>query len=329
VNTPLKLGAYSVGLALVFTSALGAGNAVGSFGDPAPARHDSEQEATTDDAHQAGERGADADDVTAGGLEISSDGYTFVPEATIFDATEEARFAFRIDGPNGEPLTDYELEHDKELHLIVVHRDLSGYQHVHPSRDANGTWTVELDLSPSGTYRVFADFTPVGADGLILGADLQVPGQQQVAALPAPSRTAKVDGYTVTLDGDLVAGQESELTLSIAKGGRGVADLQPYLAAYGHLVALRSGDLAYLHVHPEGAPGDGRTKAGPDVTFFAEVPSVGTYRLFLDFRHDGVVRTAEFTVEASDQADPPSSVSTGSTTTATARDEGDHDEEGH
>src|SRR5438477_3662407 len=58
-------------------------------------------------------------------------------------------------------------------------------------------------------------------------------------------------------------------------GGLQVAQdgyLQPYLGAYGHLVALRDGDLAYLHVHPDGAPGDGRTAAGPDVVFHAEVP---------------------------------------------------------
>jgi hypothetical protein len=108
-----------------------------------------------------------------------------------------------------------------------------------------------------------------------------------------------VDGYEVQLTGDLVAGQASPLTLTVRKDGQPVTDLQPYLAAYGHLVALRDGDLAYLHVHPEGAPGDGRTAAGPEIDFVAEVPSAGTYRLFLDFQHDGVVRTAEFTAATS------------------------------
>ena len=46
-----------------------------------------------------------------------------------------------------------------------------------------------------------------------------------------------------------------------------MTDLQPYLGAYGHLVALRDGDLAYLHVHP-GEHGDGRARVG----FDAEVP---------------------------------------------------------
>jgi len=84
----------------------------------------------------------------------------------------------------------------------------------------------------------------------------------------------------------------------VARGGQPVTDLQPYLAAYGHLVALRDGDLAYPHVHPAGAPGDGATQPGPDITFFATAPSAGVYRLFLDFRHGDVVRTAEFTVRA-------------------------------
>ena len=80
------------------------------------------------------------------------------------------------------------------------------------------------------------------------------------------------------------------------KDGEPVTDLQPYLAAYGHLVILRAGDLAYVHVHPNGEPGDGVTAPGPDVTFHTAVPGLGTYRLFLDFKHGDLVRTAAFTL---------------------------------
>jgi hypothetical protein len=83
-----------------------------------------------------------------------------------------------------------------------------------------------------------------------------------------------------------------------------VTDLQPYLAAYGHLVALRQGDLAYLHVHPDGEPGDGRTQAGPAIVFHTVAPSAGTYRLYLDFQHEGVVRTAELTMTAGQEVAP-------------------------
>ena len=88
----------------------------------------------------------------------------------------------------------------------------------------------------------------------------------------------------------------------MTRDGEPVTDLEPYLGAYGHLVALRAGDLAYLHVHPEGAPDDGVTEPGPDVVFFAEVPSTGRYHLYLDFKHEGVVRTAAFTVTGSSTA---------------------------
>jgi hypothetical protein len=84
----------------------------------------------------------------------------------------------------------------------------------------------------------------------------------------------------------------------VSREGRPVTDLEPYLGAYGHLVALRAGDLAYLHVHPLGEPRDGETRPGPDVPFLASVPSDGQYWLYLDFKHAGVVRTAEFAAHA-------------------------------
>ena len=174
-----------------------------------------------------------------------------------------------------------------------------------------------MDLSAAGEYRVFADFTPTGHDGgLTLGADLAVPGAYQPVPLPAADPSAAVvDGYVVTLAGDLVPGRSSELTSDGQQGRPPVTDLQPYLAAYGHLVALRAGDLAYLHVHPAGAPGDGVTPAGPGITFYATAPTAGDYRLYLDFQHDGVVRTAEFTVHA---GQPDGAAAAPATTAVTA-----------
>ena len=226
----------------------------------------------------------------------SQSGYTLDlldPQAS---AGTSRQVAFVISGPDGSPVTSYEREHDQDLHLIAVRRDFTGFQHVHPTLAADGTWRTELDLTP-GQWRTFADFTPAGGDALTLGADLSVPGQFEPDEPSAEKRTATVDGYSVTLVGDLVASKHSPLTLRVAKDGKPVTDLQPYLGAYGHLVTLRSGDLAYLHVHPGGEPGDGRTRPGPEISFGAEVPSAGAYHLYLDFKHDGVVRTAQFRLE--------------------------------
>ena len=308
MNTALKIGGYTLGLLAVFGAAVGVGTAVTPTATVAatsasPAEGHTDMSAMTA-APPAGAAGL------PGGLMVSQDGYTLHLADRSMPAGPQAPLRFQILGPDGAPVTGYQTEHDKDLHLIAVRRDLSHFQHVHPVLDAEGTWSVPLDLTAPGEYRVFADFTPTGHDGgLVLGADLAVPGTYEPVVLPEPTAIAQVvDGYEVTVAGDLAPGQASELTLTVDKDGVPVTDLQPYLAAYGHLVALRAGDLAYLHVHPAGEPGDGVTPAGPGITFYATAPSVGDYRMFLDFRHDGVVRTAAFTLHAGETpsgATPP------------------------
>ncbi|MFI7279991.1 hypothetical protein ACIBOV_06960 [Micromonospora chersina] len=301
MNTATKLSGFALGLAAVFGTAYGVGHAAGPVAPAAETRHDA-TDAGHDSAgadHGDGGHGATATAHLPGGLLVSERGYTLQPVTA-----PAGEFAFRITGPDGRPVTRYDVAHDKRMHLIVARRDLSGFRHVHPELAADGTWRVASPLAGPGVWRAFADFTPTGGEPLTLGVDVTVPGALDARPLPAPATSTTVDGYTVTLTGTPEPGRTSQLTLSVSRDGRPVTDLQPYLGAYGHLVALRQGDLAYLHVHPEGAPGDGRTPAGPAVTFAAEVPSAGTYRLYLDFRHGDAVHTAEFTVVAGDPAAP-------------------------
>ncbi len=295
MQTPIKLAGFAVGLATVFGAAAGLGSLVGPIGGTAdtPAHSDMQSDMESD-----ADATASAADIP-GGLMVSQDGYTLELAEPEPAAGEQAPVAFRILGPDGTPVTDYTRTHGEDLHLIAVRRDLTGFQHVHPELASDGTWDTELDLVEPGDYRVFTDFTPAGSDqGMTLGADLSVAGAYDPQPLPEESRTVQVEDYTVTLEGDLVPGEESELTLSVSRDGEPVTDLQPYLEAYGHLVVLRDGDLAYLHVHPDGSPGDGSTQPGPDIKFYADVPSSGDYRLFLDFRHGDQVRTADFTASA-------------------------------
>jgi hypothetical protein len=294
MSVPLKLLGFLVALAVIFGGAAGVGRAIGPVGSPVADHGDMGGEGEHDPADMAGS-GATS---VPKGLMVSQNGYSFRLDQGTVSAGDDVPVSFTIEGPDGSAVTDYDVEHEKELHLIAVRRDFSGFQHVHPELAEDGTWSTSLDLT-SGQWRVFADFKASGADAITLGNDLAVRGDYQPAAPAAETRTATVDGYTVTLGGDLVPGEEAKLTLSVTRDGVPVTDLEPYLGAYGHLVALRSGDLAYLHVHPEGTPGDGTTEPGPDVVFFAEVPSADRYHLYLDFKHEGVVRTAAFAVTGS------------------------------
>lgn len=294
MNTAGKLSAYGAALALVAGGGWVIGNAVGPFAGSAGAHGD--EDAAHGDAH-SGTVAETAHPDQPGGLASSRGGYTLTPTSTTLTPGDNEEFSFRIVGPDGEPVTRFEVEHEKRMHLIVVRRDTAAFQHVHPEMETDGTWNVPLNVDQPGSYRAFADFVPTGGEATTLGVDLAVPGEFQPATY-APSRVATVDGYEVRLGGDLEPGRTSTVTLTVTKDGEQVTDLQPYLGAYGHLVALRGGDLAYLHVHPDGEPGDGDTKSGPTTTFHAAVPSAGTYRLFFDFQHEGKVRTAEFALRA-------------------------------
>jgi hypothetical protein len=241
------------------------------------------------DAHQHGAGATAAGAGEIGGLTISAAGYRLVPERTVFAAGTQQPFSFQVRGPDLLPVTSYLTAHEKELHLIVVRRDLGGYQHLHPARAADGTWSVPLTLGTPGWYRAVADFTvadPVSGRqvALTLAVDLVAPGGVTAAELPPAANSATVDGFTVSHDAVPRVGVTTPINLRVQGG-----TLERYLGSYGHLVVVREGDLAYLHVHPE------EELASGAVRFWIAAPSLGRYRAYFDFQVAGRVHTAEFT----------------------------------
>jgi hypothetical protein len=215
------------------------------------------------------------------GLAVADDGLRIVMADPELRRGRSERVAFRIVDSRGQVVRDFELEHERRMHMIVVRRDLTGFQHLHPEMAADGTWTTDVQLDEAGSYRLFADFSRAG-EPHTLGSDLRVDGAADLHDLPAERPVAIADGgYAVRLDarGDV-------LRFTITRNGEPV-QAEPYLGAGGHLVALREGDLAFLHVHPTG---DG-------TSFEATFPTTGRYRLFLQFKHAGRVHTAAFTRE--------------------------------
>jgi hypothetical protein len=231
----------------------------------------------------------------AGGLSLSGGGLTLEPVSTVFEAGKKQPFRFRIAGPGGAPVTTYAIVHDKPLHLLVIRRDLSGYQHLHPTMAPDGTWSIDLTLAAAGSYRAVADFTAIVGGQQVaaaLGTDLTVAGSFAPAALPKPFRQAATDGFTVTYEGTPRTESTQPVLMTVTGPGGTPAALQPYLGAYGHLVMFRQGDLGYVHIHPELQLVDGKVK------FWLATPGPGTYRMFFDFQVAGQVHTAAWTVTA-------------------------------
>jgi len=275
VNNATKLGAFGLAVAAVFAGALAVGAAAGPI------------DVGGSDHSTMADSDADAVEILPG-VAVAAEGYRLVLDTDRHPAGRVTSLGFEIVDDAGVALTAFDQLHERELHFIVVSRDLVDYLHLHPTRAADGHWTVEVPALQPGSYRVFADFQPSGTDQLTLGADVTVPGLVPDVELPPVSATSEVDGYTVTVSTDPQVG-ETQLEFDVAREGRQVTT-EPYLGAAAHLVAIRRGDLAYLHVHPLDT---GETT----IAFLADFPSAGTYRLFLDFSHDGVVRTASFTVD--------------------------------
>ena len=189
-------------------------------------------------------------------------------------------------------MRDFQVDATKLMHLIIVRRDLTNYQHIHPTMASDGTWSIDAQVASPGRYRAFADFA-TGGKRHVLGADLTAPGTATSVPLPQPQTTTRVDGFEVTLHaGMLMSGQEAALRFSISRGGAPVKTLEPYLGNLGHLVILREKTLQYLHVHPTSSGG-----SGPDIRFAGELARPGRYRAFLQFQANGTVHTAAFTLE--------------------------------
>ncbi len=223
------------------------------------------------------------------GLAVSEDSHTLNLARTTAAPGKRFELGFQIVDAEGQTVRAFDVEHTKRMHLIVARRDLTGFQHLHPTQAPDGSWSVRMKLDDPGVYRVFADFS-TGREPRTLGADLTVDGDARSRALPTPVESVSVDGLEVALtSAQADAGQEAELTYVVTRDGRPVA-IEPYLGARGHLVALREGDLGFLHVHPD----------ADRLRFMSEFPSAGRYRLFLQFKTGGRVHTAAFTQQVAE-----------------------------
>jgi hypothetical protein len=273
MNTTSRLAVFGVVLMVLLGAGVGLGAAVGP------------------DAIAAE---AEAPAPIGEGVVATAEGYRLVPLDTDLDPAGDT-LRFVIEDQAGQPKRDFTPIHERDLHLIVVNRELTAFHHLHPTLAAGGTWTIDLPALEPGSYRAVADFQITDGPRLALGTDIAVAGAYRPTHLPEPSTVTTVDDYEVTLATERGGGGDVTATLTVRQGGELVEDLEPYLGADGHLVAMRAGDLAYAHVHPIEHDDDGDEPGV--VRFDAELSSAGRYGLFFDFQHHSTVRTASFTFD--------------------------------
>jgi hypothetical protein len=310
---PTRLVAFVAAAMAVFGTTVLIGEAVGNGGNGKP-EHGGQHQASgagLDEKEMSAEEhdqgGQEPDPVR--GLAVAENGLKLELDQRELPRGRRAKLSFTVVGSNGQPVRDFQVEHTKRVHLIVARRDLTGFQHLHPKQGSDGRWSTEIKVYAAGSYRVFVDFKRRGENNT-LAADLVVDGALESRPMAAVKATADAGGgYQVKLTGaGSKAGEEAELGFTVTRDGEAIA-VEDYLGAKGHLVALREGDMAYLHVHPveaghEAKPEEAEHRgsgtegsAGELIRFATEFPSDGRYGLFLQFKHQGKVRTAAFTRE--------------------------------
>ena len=261
-RTSVRLGSFAFVLAGTFGTAY-------AIGEKVPGHH-----------HGSGAHGHSDTDAAAPmppGFEMN--GYQL-----FMQTSSEGSATFHLRDSNGDTVTDFATAHGALLHVVVIRPDLSGFQHVHPAIESDGSWTVRLN-EPGQWHLIFestpvADSTPV-AQPIIVTADIDDETVIEPVPLPAVDDTVEVDGLVVSRDG-------FRFSISNADGSA-ATDLEPYLGQVAHLVAIRQDDLAFRHIHPlDSAPAT--------FDFGAGISEAGTYRLFLQFGHAGSVVTVAFTV---------------------------------
>ncbi len=230
---------------------------------------------------------------SATGLSLAADGLQLVTDDTTFEPGTLVDWAFRILDADGTPIDTFDDSHGQLSHLIIVRRDLIEFQHLHPRLGDDGTWYAERLVLPSpGVYRAFVDVV-IDGRATTLGLDLFAAGEFAVDETWDSTTRVKTDGYEIERQVDRIDADESALlSFTVRRADGTIPDLDPYLGARGHLVALRRGDLAYLHVHPRA-----ETQREGVVEFDVTFPTPGDYRVFLQTKPDSHLITAPFDVD--------------------------------
>ena len=224
-------------------------------------------------------------------------------DSIVPEAGKPTKLTISVKEKSGTPVREYELVHDKLMHLIIVGEDLSYFAHIHPVLENNVEgFTIVHTFPEAGKYKLWVDFKPKGGTQNVLAFMADVKG------LPAHNSVTPVhDGIYIKESSDsnyrislklpqerIVANTDVDIVFSISDAaGNPVVDLEPLMGAGGHSVIVSSDVEEFLHVHPteETEP---NWKGGPHISFRTTFPKPGLYKAWGQFQHKGKIIMTDF-----------------------------------
>jgi hypothetical protein len=222
-------------------------------------------------------------------------------------------------------------DHGKLMHMFLVRADdLGAFAHLHPI--AQSAAAKEFDAAipplPAGRYRVYADivhesgYTQTLVDTVELGDTIGVrpsdPDDSWFHGQPAPGASSIDLGRETRLvwtreTTPLVAGKETLLRFTVQDATGAITMVEPYMGMAAHVIVASADHAVFAHLHPAGSismaalqkftastePNHGAHAGGVEgrVEVPYAFPQSGRYRLWVQVKLAGEVRTAPFDVD--------------------------------
>lgn len=209
-----------------------------------------------------------------------------------------AMLALSIIGSGDKPIDAFDITNEKLLHLIVVSEDLQHFQHVHPEYKGGGVFELPITFPASGKFELYADFVPSGMNELTRTGTVEVGGAATNLAVlqPSESLTTSVGGMKVTLEFSDELAPQTQMSMTYTftdeKTGEPITDLELYLGAVGHVVAIDKPTDQFIHIHPLNW-----ASSGPQAVFGAAFPVSGLYKVWGQFQRNGKTFVVPFVIK--------------------------------
>ncbi|MBK9721015.1 MAG: hypothetical protein IPO78_05275 [Saprospiraceae bacterium] len=214
----------------------------------------------------------------------------------ILEAGKPAVLAFTPRNKNNSAqAVPLDVTHEKKIHLIAVREDLSWFNHIHPEYQEDGSYTISETFPSGGKYLLYADYKPSESTHQLEKIEVDVKGKSASRkTYTAIQNTAFSNPFSVTLkpdDGKFISNTAIHFDAVFLKNGKSfdVNQLQNYLGAKGHMVAIHMETKAYVHLHPE--------VEGTILHFHTNFETAGIYRVWLQFMADGKLHTTDFVIK--------------------------------
>jgi hypothetical protein len=247
-----------------------------------------------------------------------------------FKAGEKTEMTFTVKNAKGETVQDFQIVHEKPLHLLIVSEDLVEFYHEHPELQSNGSFKVPFTFKNGGRFKIYADFTPKNSKQTVKSFTIDVTGNERPREeLKADEKFEKtVDDLLVTMKSDGAISSGKDLTLHFqvfdAKTKKPVTDLQNYLGEKAHFVIISQDLRDFVHAHPASRDNvkDGHNhgsevkhdeklagvEAESIVSARLAFPAPVLYKIFAQFQRNGKVTTVPFVVAVKADGDSASNI---------------------